>query len=228
MCGRIDRHTSAEDIARRFGADLGRDAADAGPGWNLAPGRKILALVAGRPRPQLAGLVWGFVPRWARDAEGVRPINARADTVFARPMFREAIRHRRCLIPVDGFYEWKREGGRKLPYYFRIAGEGTFTLGGIWESWSERGAAGEGCTLHTCAILTTAANEAMAPVHDRMPLIVAPDDRAPWLSGELRGERGIARLLLPCEAAAMECWRVGPRVNNASSEGEDLIRPVPE
>ncbi|MCK7500549.1 MAG: SOS response-associated peptidase [Comamonadaceae bacterium] len=128
---------------------------------------------------------WGFVPRWARDLEGPKPINARSDTIFAKPMFQDAIRHRRCLIPVDGFYEWRRDGSRKQPYYFRMADGHPFALAGIWDTWAGRTAGEEGYTLRSCAILTTAANQLMAPVHDRMPVIVPAESHERWLARDL-------------------------------------------
>ncbi|HCX32690.1 MAG TPA: DUF159 family protein [Rhodocyclaceae bacterium] len=225
MCGRIDLHTPAAEIARLFRARLAPDAGEVRAGWNIAPGRTILAILGPGDARTASGLAWGFVPRWARDPDGVKPINARADTAFAKPMFREAIRRRRCLIPVDGFYEWKREGGTKLPYYFRLARAEPFALGGLWEVRAERG--GEGGVLRTCAILTTGANELMAPVHDRMPVIVPPEAQALWLSADAQGERELAPLLAPFDAARMRCWRVGRRVNDAANDGEDLVQPLP-
>lgn len=227
MCGRIDVHTPAAEIARLFDAAPGFDAAGVKPGWNIAPARSILAVINADGARELVGLDWGFLARWARDAGGPKPINARAETVFARPMFQDAARRRRCLIPVDGFYEWKREGARKLPYYFRLADGKPFALGGIWENWSSGNRDGQRDTLHTCAILTTAANELMAPIHDRMPLVIRPSDHARWLAGESGGE-GFARLLQPFDASPMVRWRVGERVNHAANDGAELLRPVPD
>lgn len=226
MCGRIDLHTPAQEIALRFQAILGFDCEAVRPGWNIAPARKILALLGSDGGRELAGLSWGFVPRWARDLDGPKPINARADTVFAKPMFRDAIRHRRCLIPVDGFYEWRRDGSRKQPYYFRMADGVPFTLAGIWDTWAGRAAGDEGYTLHSCAILTTAANPLMAPVHDRMPVIVLPEDEERWLARGLTRADQIEGLLRPLEAARMVAYAVGPDVNKAANDGPELIESM--
>jgi putative SOS response-associated peptidase YedK len=226
MCGRIDLHTPAEEIARHFRTAVGLDAEQAPPGWNIAPARKILAVIGAGGAPELVGLTWGFVPHWARDLDGPKPINARSDTVFDKPMFRDAVRRRRCLVPVDGFYEWQRAGARKQPYYFRLADGRPFALGGIWSVWSERRGEQEGYTLHTCAILTTAANALMAPVHDRMPVIVAAEHYARWLSEAVHGQRELAPLFAPCDPRSMEAWPVSNRVNRAANDGPDLIEAV--
>lgn len=228
MCGRIDLHTPAAEIARVFHAVPGFDAAAVKGGWNIAPARRILAVIAADGARALVGLSWGFLARWASDASGPKPINARAETVFARPMFRDSAHRRRCLIPVDGFYEWKHEGGRRLPYYFRLADGVPFALGGIWERWSPRDRDGQREALHTCAILTTAANEPMAPIHDRMPLVIGPSDHQRWLAGEATSGDDLARMLRPYDGSQMVRWRVGERVNHAANDGAQLLRPVPD
>ena len=226
MCGRIDLHSPAQEIALRFEALFGMDATAVTPGWNIAPARKILAVIDSSGQRQLVGFSWGFVPRWAKDLEGPKPINARSDTVFDKPMFRDAIRRRRCLIPADGFYEWRRVGSRKQPYYFRMADGKPFALGGIWETWTERRGEEEGYTVHTCAILTTAANGMMAPIHDRMPVIIAPEDYSAWLSSDAHGSRELSRLMAPFDPERMAAHSVGMRVNRAANDGPDLIVPV--
>jgi len=222
MCGRIDLHTPAEEIALRFHAIVGVDCNAVQPRWNVAPANKILAVVGSQGGRQLMGLSWGFVAHWARDLTGPKPINARADTVFAKPMFRDAARQRRCLIPVDGFFEWVRDGPRRIPYYFCMEDVQPFALAGLWDVWSGRTESDEGYTLHTCAILTTAANDLMAPIHERMPVIVAAANYDAWLAGEARG---VERLLRPFDSARMVAYPVSPRVDNAANDGPALIEP---
>ena len=225
VCGRIDLHTPAQEIARRFQAVLGFDAAEVAPGWNIPPTRKIAAIIGSERGRRLVGLHWGFVPRWARNLDGTQPINARSDSVMVKPMFRDAIRHRRCLIPVDGFFEWHREGARKQPYYFRMGDGAPFALGGIWDVWADR-AEGEGYTLYTCAILTTSANALMSPVHDRMPVIVAPQDYDQWLAADARRMEPVEVLLRPFDSSRMAAYPVGLRANSASNDAPDVIEPV--
>ena len=157
---------------------------------------------------------WGLVPHWAKDASmGARMNNARAETVAEKPSFREAYRKRRCLIPASGFYEWKLEGGRKQPYYIRPLGGELFSFAGIWETWN-----GSPVPLETCAIITTQANEKMAAVHERMPVIVSPAEYSDWLAGgEIRLEA--------CPDAAIEVRRVSRAVNNARNDGPQLLEP---
>lgn len=226
MCGRIDLHTPAEEIALRFNAVIGLDASEVRPGWNIAPARKILGVIGAGTERELVGLTWGFVPRWAKDLDGPKPINARSDTVTQKPMFRDAFRRRRCLIPVDGFYEWQRSGSRKLPYYFRAADGWPFAVAGLWDTWSERGGGEEGYTLHSCAMLTTEANSLMAPVHDRMPVILSREDYAEWLEARPLSDAALSRLIRPVDASALVANRVGLRVNNAANDGPDLIVPA--
>jgi len=226
MCGRIDLHTPAQEIALRFQAVLGFDCEAVAPGWNIAPARKILALLGSDGGRQLVGLTWGFVPRWARNLEGPKPINARSDTIFAKPMFHDAIRHRRCLIPVDGFYEWRRDGSRKQPYYFRMADGHPFALGGIWDTWAGRTAGEESYTLHSCAILTTAANQLMAPVHDRMPVIVPAENHERWLARDVVRADQIEGLLRPLDPARMAAYAVSTNVNKAANDGPELIESL--
>ena len=128
----------------------------------------------------LEAMTWGLVPSWAKDPSGARPINARAETIFDKPMFRNAIRRRRCLIPADGFYEWRTEPQRKQPYHIGMVDGALFAFAGIWEYWAR---APEEPRV-TCAIIVTQANELMARIHERMPVIIAPEDYARWLDPE--------------------------------------------
>ena len=205
MCGRFALHASAEVVALQFGLDA---TPSLSPHFNIAPGAEVLLLRGGG-----AALArWGLVPSWARDpATGAKMINARAETISQKPAFRDAYRRRRCLIPASGFYEWRSEGGRKQPYYvFPAAGE-LFAFAGIWERRAD---------LESCAIVTTGANAAMVPIHDRMPVILAPADYVPWLEGA-------EGLLRPCPAGAIALRRVGRAVNDARNDSAALIQPAP-
>lgn len=226
MCGRFTLALSPEDVAKLLELNRTLDAElGLGPRWNVAPGQEILAAL--RPAPDAATeprrLRWGLVPAWARDpAVGHRMLNARSETVREKPAFRSAFRARRCLIPADGFYEWKREGGRKQPWLFRLKDDPGFALAGLWERWL--GPDGE--LLDSCTLLTTTPNELMAPIHDRMPVILAPEHRADWLAAAPEAADSLHALLRPFPAAAMTAWPVSTLVNSPRNDGPELVRPV--
>jgi len=136
MCGRYEVHTPIEEIARRFDAVLTEEAAALPPRYNVAPSLRIPVVRQAKEGRELEAMTWGLLPSWAKDASGVRPINARTETVFEKPMFRNAIKRRRCIIPVDGFYEWQQGPLRKQPWHIGMADGSVFALGGIWEYWA--------------------------------------------------------------------------------------------
>jgi putative SOS response-associated peptidase YedK len=175
--------TDPNELARAFGIETAPGwLAEAIPRYNLSPTEPLIAIrkETGRANPAFARLRWGLVPSWADDpAIGARMINARSETVAEKPAFRRAFSRRRCLIPVDGFYEWRRDGGRRRPYWFHAPERRPFALAGLWERW-QNPTLGE--PLESCAILTTAANAVMQPIHDRMPVILSPSAYGTWLA----------------------------------------------
>lgn len=227
MCG---RYTIADPEAilreleelgvREFDLDLA-------PRYNLAPSQAAPIVATGAPERAVAGR-WGFVPAWARkreDAERPRPmINARAETAARKPAFRDAARRRRCLVPADGYYEWKPEGGRKQPYYIRARSGRPFVFAGLWAPMGE-GETDQGG--RTFAILTTEADDLVAPIHDRMPLILGERARAEWLvAGELRPDDA-QRILARPDPPAMEAYPVSPAVGSPAKDDPSCIRPLP-
>lgn len=207
MCGRYSLHSNPDVIALMFGLS---EIPVYQPRYNIAPTAQVLII----KRNEAAMVRWGLVPRWAKDVKGNPAIgagmnNARAETVAQKPSFREAYRKRRCLIPANGFYEWKLENGLKQPYYVYPSGGALFAFAGLWEQWKD---------LQTCAIITTDANEKMAAVHERMPVIVSPAEYSAWLAGE-------EGLLRPCPESAIDIRRVSRAVNNARNEDPKLIEP---
>jgi putative SOS response-associated peptidase YedK len=221
MCGRYARFTPAEIYARIFDA-----AGDPGiePSYNVAPSQPVLAArSAGEGRRELVALRWGLVPFWAKDpAIGYRTVNARAETVAVKPAFRAALRARRCLIAADGFYEWRRMAHGKQPYFLRLKGGAPFALAGLWERWSDRTSAMESCT-----IIVTAANALVAPIHDRMPVILDPADYRAWLDPDVTAPGQVLALLRPYPPHAMEAVPVGTAVNRPENDGPHLVEPVP-
>ncbi len=223
MCGRYEVHTPVEEIARSFDARLTDEAAALPARYNVAPTLRIPVVRATPGGRVLEAMTWGLVPSWAKDPSGVKPINARAETIFDKPMFRNAVRRRRCLIPADGFYEWQAGPGRKQPYHIGMVDGGLFAFGGIWEYWAREGEE----PRVTCAILVTQANELMARIHDRMPVIIAPEHYGAWLDPAGEDRTFLAHLLEPYPAELMRAKAVGSRVNNVKNEGPDLVEPLP-
>ena len=217
MCGRFAFYSPAEATAALFGAS---GTLDAGPRYNIAP-TQDLAAVRGRDGDdgrELVALRWGLVPFWANDpALGNRMINARAETVAEKPAYRAAYRRRRCLVLADGFYEWHREGSVKVPWYISLASDEPFAFAGLWERWSSKET---GESLETATLITTQANDFLAPLHHRMPVILDAERADRWLSGDNE-----FLVTASQDSPALRAWPVNRRVNNARNEGEDLIRP---
>jgi putative SOS response-associated peptidase YedK len=213
MCGRFALHARPEVVALQFALGAVPPLA---PRYNIAPASEILVVREGGA----AALRWGLVPRWAKDpAAGARMINARAETVAGKPSFREAYRRRRCLVPASGFYEWRRSGPAKQPFYVRPAAGELFAFAGLWERWE-----GPDGPLETCAVITTQANEVMAPIHDRMPVIIPPGDHSRWLDCAPRNDVGA--LLRPCDPGSILAHPVSRAVNSARNDSPELILPL--
>ena len=216
MCGRFAFYSPAEATAALFDA---AGSLDIGPRYNIAPTQDIAAVRAtGDEGRELVALRWGLVPFWAKDpAIGNRMINARAETVAEKPAFRAAYRHRRCLVLADGFYEWHREGSVKIPYFISLATEEPFAFAGLWEQWRSKETDE---SLQTATLITTQANEFLAPLHHRMPVILEKDRAERWLAGD---DELIATAVADCPR--LRAWPVDRRVNNARNQGDELIEP---
>jgi putative SOS response-associated peptidase YedK len=216
MCGRYSLHHQPREVADRFDAD---PTLDFEPRFNVAPSQGILAVLPGR---RLDVLGWGLVPHWTRDIEAAgRPISARAETVAQKPTFRDALRWGRCLIPASGFYEWKKQGRSKQPYFIRRRDRGVFAFAGLSARWEGP----DGAKLRTACIVTTSPNGLMASIHDRMPVILEQGDEAAWLDvGGVRGEDALD-LLRPYPEEELEAFPVSPRVNSPANDGPACIEP---
>ena len=214
MCGRFAFYSPAEATAALFGVN---DAPAVEPRYNIAPTQYLAAIrETDENARELVMLRWGLVPFWAKDPSiGNRMINARAETVAEKPSYRAAYRHRRCLVLADGFYEWRRQNDSKTPYYISLASGAPFALAALWERWQDKES---DATLQTTTLLTIPADEFMAPLHHRMPVILQPDTADEWLAGGSDLRDNIAAKTPPLQA-----WPVDKRVNNARNEGADLI-----
>ncbi len=224
MCGRFTQFHSAKAIAKAFQLV---DVPELPPHYNIAPTQAISAVLQPAPQTerQFRFLRWGLIPSWSIDATiGARLINARAETVAEKPSFRSAFRHRRCLIPADGFYEWQRQDGQKQPFYFHLQDHQPFAFAGLWEQWQSP----DGKVLETCTILTTAANEILEPVHNRMPVILPPEDYNTWLDPELQTASQLQPLLRPYPSDQMVAYPVSRAVNRTSVDDSNCIQPLAE
>ncbi len=222
MCGRFGLTRPDKLDLQRFGL---AEAPSQAPRFNVPPGGDVLAVRQGRTGRRADLLHWGLVPSWAKDRTiGNRMINARADTALEKPAFRIPLQKRRCLIPADVFFEWQEVTGqkRKQPWAVALLGGEIFAFGGLWDYWRpDEGAEG----LVSCTILTTEPNALLEPIHDRMPVIVAPDDYDAWLAPTTAME-DVRRLLKPFDADRMRAWEVGLLVNDPKVDDARVIAPM--
>ena len=228
MCGRTTLTATPEELAEAFALDAAEVPA-LEPRYNIAPTQPMLAVRvdAARRRRRLSPLRWGLVPRWAGDpAVGARMINARSESAATRAAFREPFRERRCILPASGFFEWRRVDRSRQPYLFRLRDGRALGLAGVWDRWRPPADAEGGEAIESCAILTTPANELVARLHDRMPLILHPDDYGRWLDPALQDPRALATLLRPFPAEEMMAVPVSPRVNNPRHDDPSLVQPL--
>jgi len=221
MCGRYVLKAALPEIARMLGMDVDFEL---DPSYNIAPTRAVPACRIEAPgQKQLALMRWGLIPHWAKTADtNYMMINARAETVAGKPAFRSAFRHRRCLIPADGYYEWKSMQGRKQPFYFSMKDGNPFCFAGLWERWQPA----EGEPVESCAIITTGANALGAEIHHRMPVILAADDYARWLDPQQTDASQLLPLLQPFASEPMSLCPVSTLVNNARVDEPRCITPL--
>ena len=192
--------------------------------YNIAPSQDILAIRTAPEagRPEWVMLRWGLVPFWSKDPGGKRPlINARAEGIEAKPSFRGPIRHRRCIVPASGFYEWGRQGTGKQPYFVRPAENEVFSLAGIWDRWEGK----QGEVIESVAIITTSANELMQPIHDRMPVILGKENVASWIAPQTELDKTLA-MLKPFPPERMVAYPVNSVVNSARHDGPEGVARV--
>lgn len=214
--------TPAAVVAKAFGL---ADAPDLVARYNIAPTQGVAVIRASAEGRRLDMLRWGLIPAWVKEPrQAPTLVNARSDTLLEKPSFRGAFRSRRCLIPADGFYEWKTIGGRKQPMYFSMKDGGVFALAGLWERWEGP----DGRIIESCTTLTTEPNALVTTVHDRMPVIVPPEAFDLWLDPRLTDPQRLMGLLGPYPAERMQGHPVSPKVNAATAEGPDLVLPAAE
>jgi putative SOS response-associated peptidase YedK len=236
MCGRFTLHHTTEEIAQRFAVQ--QVLFEMPPRYNIAPSQPVAAVIQQDGARRLEGLRWGLVPFWAKDPEiGNRLINARAETLAEKPAFRQALARRRCLIPADGFYEWKQEATGRQPMHIRMNDGRLFAFAGLWEEWKPPADALRDATLEeslhdgvlrTCTIVTTDPNALLATMHHRMAVILRPEDEAAWLDPSLQDVPRLLDLLRPYPDQAMEAYAISKRVNAPTFDDPVCIAPLAE
>ena len=221
MCGRFALKAPPRTIQEHFHLP---ETIELAPRYNIAPSQAIAVVrhLQGDKNRQLDSLRWGLIPHWAKDMKiGYKMINARSETLAHKPSFRTAFKKRRCLIVADGFYEWKHAGRRKEPFYVQLENGTVFGFAGLWESWKSP----DGNIVESCTVITTSANELIRKIHDRMPVILPPEDYETWLQDSTQ-EQTLQQLLAPYPAEKMEMYRVSSEVNSPKNDTPACILPI--
>ena len=218
MCGRFVTIIPADELKKIF--DLIENP-NIEPRYNVAPTQQVPIVRSSEKHNRLDLLRWGLIPSWSK-VLGTGLINARSETVSEKPSFRSAIKHRRCIVPVSGFFEWKAESGKKQPYYFHIANGSPMCFAGIWETWK----APDSTILETFSILTTTSNKIIEPLHDRMPVILSPENYPIWLNHNMHDPHQLERLYHPFPEEQMTAYKVPDLVNNPRFDSPACIVKV--
>jgi len=236
MCGRFVATSSADKIAQFFGASFEGEALP--PNFNVAPTQDVLAVVADAAGTrEVQAFHWGLVPSWAKDVKvGSKMINARAETIGEKAVFKGLFKKHRLIIPMDGFYEWQQPGegaplgknGKplKTPMFIHRADDQPLAVAGLWATWRDRAAGPDAPWLHSCSVITTSANDTMAPVHDRMPVMLPESAWAQWLDPTNNDMAALQGLLVPAPNELLVMHAVSPEVNNVRNNGPELIAPA--
>lgn len=220
MCGRFTLTVELDVLFERFQMAYESDVW-LPPSYNIAPTHKVLAVIRGEKGNKLGPLQWGLVPSWAKDPSiGAKMINARAETLHEKTSFKPLVQRNRCLVVADSFYEWKRDGNKKQPYRIQLKDGKPFAMAGLWSIW------GKGAEkLATCTIITTSSNNLMAPLHERMPVILHPEEEKEWLNPH-RSFSDVQPLLKPYSVEGMKLYPVSSKVNSAKNNDPELIQAL--
>ncbi len=219
MCGRFTLTVNPAEFADEF--DDAEFPQQFAPRYNISPSQPVLT-IPNDGKLAATFVLWGLIPSWAKDPTiGSRLINARAETLSEKPAFRGALKYKRCVIPADGFYEWKSQPGTKskIPHYIRLKTREPFALAGLWDEWHSP----DGATVRTCTIVTTAPNSLMAGIHNRMPVILKEGAMGDWLDPSARTAESLAGILGPYPAEQMEAYPVSTLVNSPSNDREECV-----
>ncbi|HBZ09146.1 MAG TPA: SOS response-associated peptidase [Bacillus bacterium] len=224
MCGRFTLTATFPEIIDRFEIQNLFDEDLYSPNYNVAPSQNVLAVINDGTYNRLGYLRWGLIPYWANDPKiGYKMINARAETLAEKPSYRNAYKKRRCLILADSFYEWKRhEDKSKTPMRIKLKSEDLFAMAGLWETWKSP----EGESIHSCTVITTRPNELVKDIHDRMPVILKPENESVWLDKSITNTDQLNDLLAPLPEDLMEAYKVSSLVNSPKNNSPNLIQKI--
>ncbi|MCF6139319.1 SOS response-associated peptidase [Pseudalkalibacillus berkeleyi] len=222
MCGRFTLTAEIDLLMDWFEIDEFASEFNIQPRFNIAPSQDIVAIVSNEGSRRAGFLKWGLIPFWAKDPSiGHKLINARSETVPEKPSFKHAFKKRRCIIPADGFFEWKKEGKHKQPKYIKMKNDQPFGFAGLWEKWKDE----QGNPIHTCTVLTTEPNELMEDIHNRMPVILPREKYGNWL--DVDGEQSdLIELMKPFDSASMTAYNVSTIVNSPRNEVPECIEEL--
>ncbi|MGN7413414.1 SOS response-associated peptidase [Paenibacillus sp. SAF-068] len=222
MCGRFTITDPIEAIMDRYYASIA-DGFEYKPNYNAAPMQYIPTIIGSKNGNRLGSLRWGLVPSWAKDDKiGNKMINARAETLTEKASFKRLISSKRCIIPTNGFYEWKKEGSTKRPMRILMKDDRLFSLAGLYDTWTNP----DGNKLSTCTIITTEPNSLMEDIHNRMPVILRPEDEAEWLGRDKDNAQSLLGLLKPYQASEMRAYEVSKEVGNVRNNNEGLLKEM--
>ncbi|TFH62385.1 SOS response-associated peptidase [Peribacillus frigoritolerans] len=222
MCGRFTLFTDIEEIKERFDIQGSFDE-EYQFSYNIAPSQSVLSVINDGLRNRLGYLRWGLIPFWAKDEKvGYKMINARAETIAEKASFRNAYKKKRCLIIADSFYEWKKTPERKIPMRIKLKNHAPFGMAGLWESWKSP----EGISIYSCSVITTVPNELMTSIHDRMPVILKPEDEKDWLNPSINDPAHLQQYLKSFDSEQMEAFEVSTDVNSTKNNSPNLIQQI--
>ncbi|MEK4069347.1 SOS response-associated peptidase [Peribacillus sp. FSL R5-0717] len=222
MCGRFTLFTDIEEIKERFDIQGSFDE-EYQFSYNIAPSQSVLSVINDGVRNRLGYLRWGLIPFWGKDEKaGYKMINARAETIAEKASFRNAYKKKRCLIIADSFYEWKKTPERKIPMRIKMKNHAPFGMAGLWESWKSP----EGISIYSCSVITTVPNELMTSIHDRMPVILKPEDEKDWLNPSINDPAYLQQYLKSFDSEQMEAFEVSTDVNSTKNNSPNLIQQI--
>lgn len=222
MCGRFTLFTDIEEIKERFDIQGSFDE-EYQFSYNIAPSQSVLSVINDGVRKRLGFLRWGLIPFWAKDEKaGYKMINARAETIAEKASFRNAYKKKRCMIIADSFYEWKKTPERKIPMRIKLKNHAPFGMAGLWESWKSP----EGISIYSCSVITTVPNELMTSIHDRMPVILKPEDEKDWLNPSINDPAYLQQYLKSFDSEQMEAFEVSTDVNSTKNNSPNLIQQI--
>lgn len=218
MCGRYTLVRSAREIGERFG--IKQLSIEISPRYNIAPSQSLPVVLSEAGERVLQSISWGLIPSWVKDLSKTKAlINARSESLAEKPSFKVSLKRRRCIVPADGFYEWKKTAAGNQPFYIHAADEGILAFAGLWDEWKNE----EGDSLRTFCLITSAANTFMSVVHDRMPVILSRESEDKWLDPAIRSPEILLPLLGPCPENLLQMHEVSTLVNSVREDRPDLI-----